>query len=222
MIPEDQHASRIQTLGEEIANSVSHGIGLLAAVAVIPFLVVTAVRYGDAGTIVAASIFGASMVLLYGSSTLYHALPWKLSKAKRLFQLFDHISIYILIAGSYTPFTLGVLRGSLGWTLFGIIWGLAIFGVLLKCLGKMWHPLISTGLYLLMGWLIIIAIVPLVQGLTLAGLTLFIIGGLAYSGGVIFYVLDHKPYAHFIWHLFVLAGTGCHVAAILSMQGPVS
>lgn len=209
---------RRQSQGEEIANSISHGLGLAGAIAVIPFLVLTAIRHGDAGTIVGAAIFGFSMIMLYGSSTLYHALPHTGQKAKRLFQLFDHLSIYILIAGSYTPFTLGVLRGSLGWTLFGIVWGLAVLGMLLKCVGKMWGTWVSTGLYLLMGWLVMIAIVPLARGLPLSGLLWLVAGGLAYSGGVIFYLQDHKPYAHFIWHLFVLAGTGCHVGAILVMQ----
>jgi len=209
---------RAQTLGEEIANSISHGLGLLVAIASIPFLILTALPHGDAAMVVGAAVFGVSMVLLYASSMFYHALPSRAQKAKRLFQLFDHASIYLLIAGSYTPFTLGVLRGSLGWTLFGIVWGLAVFGVLMKCLGWMWHPWLSTGLYLLMGWLVMVAIVPLVRGLPTPGLVLLVAGGLAYTAGVIFYVADHKPYAHFIWHLFVVAGTACHIGAVLVMQ----
>ena len=213
-----RHKGRSQTMGEEIANSVSHGLALLAAMAAIPFLLMTALEKGQTAAVVGAAVFGISMILLYGSSMLYHALPSRAGKAKRLFQLFDHASIYLLIAGSYTPFTLGVLRGSLGWTLFGVVWGLALFGVLLKCMGWMWHPWLSTGLYLVMGWLVVVAIVPLARGLPFPGLVALIAGGLAYTVGVVFYVADHKPYAHFVWHLFVVAGTACHVGAVLFMN----
>jgi hemolysin III len=210
--------TRLQTSGEEIANSVSHGVGLAGAVVAIPFLVMTALNHGDAGTVWAAVVFGLSILLVYGSSTFYHALPHRGRKAKRLFQLLDHIAIYILIAGSYTPFTLGVLRGSLGWILFGVIWGLAIFGILLKCSGQGWSPWLSTGLYIGMGWLVCVAIVPLLNGLPLVSFGCLVAGGIAYTAGVAFYTLDKRPYAHFVWHLFVLTGTAFHVASVLTMH----
>ncbi|OGS93541.1 MAG: hemolysin D, partial [Gallionellales bacterium RBG_16_56_9] len=150
---------REQSRGEEIANSISHGIGLIAALAGTPFLVMQAVRRGDAGFIVGASIFAATMVLLYLASTLYHSLP--AGKAKRVFRVIEHSAIFLLIAGTYTPFTLGVLRGGWGWTLLGLVWGLALAGVTLKIFDRMSHPIISTGLYLLMGWLIVIAADPM-------------------------------------------------------------
>lgn len=209
---------RPQTHREELANSITHGLGLLGAVAAIPFLLLTAARHGSAATVTGAAVFGFSIILLYGSSTLYHALPHGRTRAKKFLRLCDHVSIYILIAGSYTPFTLGVLRGSLGWTLFGMVWGLAIFGVTLKCSGRMWHPWLSTGLYLLMGWLVVMAIVPLTRNLPTAAMACLVAGGLAYTGGVVFYLADHRPYAHSIWHLFVMMGTACHVGAVLMMQ----
>ena len=142
---------RGQSQGEEISNSISHGIGLVAALVGTPFLIMHAVRQGDAGFIVGTRVFSASMILLYLASTLYHALP--IGKAKRCFRIIEHSAIFILIAGTYTPLTLGVLRGAFGWTLFGVIWGLAIAGVALKAFYKTAHPILSTGLYLLMGWL---------------------------------------------------------------------
>lgn len=217
-VVKSRDGERTQTAGEEIANSISHGLGLLGVLAATPFLVMTALEKGRMASVVAAVVFGLCMALLYGSSTLYHALPARAGRAKRLFRLFDHASIYLLIAGSYTPFTLGVLNGSLGWTLFGVVWGLALFGILMKCLGWMWHPWLSTGLYLLMGWLVVVAIVPLARGLPFPGLVALVAGGLAYTVGVVFYVADHKPYAHFIWHLFVVAGTFCHIGAVLFMN----
>lgn len=208
-------AGRRQTLGEEIANSISHGLGLAGAAGILPVLVAAASRQGPAA-VAGASVFGASMVLLYFSSTLYHALPR--NRAKRFFQYLDHASIYVLIAGSYTPFTLGVLRGSLGWALFGVVWGLALLGIVLKGFGKMRHPWLSTGLYLLMGWLVVVALGPLAAGLSKAGMVWLVAGGLAYTFGVMFYAADHIPFAHFVWHLFVLAGTACHVGAVLTMH----
>src|SRR3990172_8567111 len=143
---------RTQSLVEEIANSVSHGVGLLAAVAVAPVLVLSAVQHGGAGRIVGATVFAATMVLLYLTSTLYHALPR--NRAKRVFQVLDHAAIFLMIAGTYTPFTLGVLRGTLGWTLFGLVWSLALAGVVLTAVRGVRYPKLSTCLYLAMGWLI--------------------------------------------------------------------
>ena len=174
-------SKRVQSRGEEIANSLSHGLGLGAALVATPFLIQHAVRQDDAWFIVGASIFAATMVLLYLASTLYHALP--AGRAKRVFRIIEHSAIFLLIAGTYTPFTLGVLRGAWGWTLFGLVWGLAMLGVLLKALNRMAHPFLSTGLYLLMGWLIVIAAQPLSARLPTSGLLWLIAGGLALRWG---------------------------------------
>lgn len=200
--------------GEEIANSISHGIGLVAALVATPFLIMHAVRRGDTGSIVGASVFAATMVLLYLASTLYHALPT--GKAKRVFQVIEHSAIFLLIAGTYTPFTLGVLRGAWGWTLLGLVWGLAVAGVALKVFDRMSHPIVSTSLYLLMGWLILIAVNPLYASVPASGLLWLVAGGVAYTAGVAFFAADSRlRYGHFIWHLFVMAGTACHYFAVL-------
>ena len=205
---------REQSRGEEIANSISHGAGLIAALVGTPFLVMHAVRHGDAGSIAGSCIFAASMVLLYLASTLYHSLP--AGKAKRMFRIIEHSAIFLLIAGTYTPFTLGVLRGGWGWTLLGLVWGLALAGVILKIFDRMSHPIISTGLYLLMGWLIVIAADPMLVRVPLSGLLWLVAGGVAYTAGVAFFVTDARlRYGHFIWHLFVMAGTACHYFAVL-------
>jgi hemolysin III len=205
---------RVQSIGEEIANSISHGVGLLAAIAVVPVLMVTSVQRGDTANVVGAAIFSATMVLLYLTSTLYHAMPR--NQAKRVFQVLDHGAIYLLIAGTYTPFTLGVLSGTWGWTLFGLVWGLAVAGVLLKSIGGMHYPKLSVALYLAMGWLAVIAVRPLWLHVPMWGLIWLLAGGAAYTLGVIFFALDHRVrYSHFIWHLFVLAGTACHVVAVM-------
>ena len=203
---------RPQSLGEEIANSISHGVGLIAALAASPFLILVAANKGDALTVVGVSIFATSMVLLYLSSTLYHCLPK--NRAKRAFLIFDHMAIFLLIAGTYTPFALGVLRGSLGWTLFGLIWGAALFGIITKLAPQLRHSKLSLVLYLGMGWMIVLVIRPLCQHLPFNGLLWLIGGGLAYTTGVIFYVAKAR-YSHFIWHLFTIAGTACHFFAIL-------
>jgi hemolysin III len=205
---------REQSRGEEIANSISHGIGLVAALVAIPFLIMHAIRRGDTGFIVGASLFAATMVLLYLASTLYHALPP--GKAKHVFHVIEHSAIFLLIAGTYTPFTLGVLRGAWGWTLLGLVWGLAVAGVALKAFNRLLHPIVSTGLYLLMGWLILIAINPLYARVPASGLLWLVAGGVAYTTGVAFFAADSRlHYGHFIWHLFVMAGTACHYFAVL-------
>lgn len=207
-------ARRAQSRGEEIANSLSHGLALVVAMIGTPFLILHAVRQGNVGFIVGASIFAATMLLLYLASTLYHALPN--GRAKRVFRVIEHSAIYLLIAGTYTPFTLGVLHGAWGWTLLGLVWGLALAGVLLKALNRMAHPILSTVLYLLMGWLIVIAAQPLSASMPVSGLLWLIAGGLAYTLGVIFFALDScLRYGHFIWHLFVMTGTACHYFAVL-------
>jgi hemolysin III len=208
-----QTTERRQTQGEEIANSVSHGLGLALALFGTPFLLMVTAKRADGISIAAAAVFGVSMMLLYGASMLYHALPH--NRAKRIFKVLDHSAIYLLIAGTYTPFMLGVMRGPWGWTLFGLVWGLAFMGVILKSTNRMSHPYLSTGLYLLMGWLVLIAIKPLIAALPAAGLWCLVAGGLAYTAGVVFYVGDSKwRYGHFVWHLFVLAGTVCHFMAV--------
>jgi hemolysin III len=188
---------RSQTLGEEIANSVSHGVALVAAIVAVPFLIMAASNLGVAN-VVGASVFAGTMVLLYLTSTLYHALPP--GRAKRVFLKLDHGAIYVFIAGSYTPFALGALGGPWGWTLFGLVWSLAALGVTLKAFDRLTHPWLSTGLYLVMGWLVLI-----------------VAGGIAYTAGVAFFLLDSRlRYAHAVWHGFVAAGTGFHVFAVLN------
>jgi hemolysin III len=204
---------RSQSPGEEIANSVSHGAALLAALAAVPFLIDPA-RHPGVAHVVGASVFAATMVLLYLVSTLYHALPP--GRAKRVFMKLDHCAIYLFIAGSYTPFALGALGGPWGWTLFALVWSLAAFGITLKAFDRLSHPWLSTGLYLVMGWLVLIAAVPLVQRVPMPGVELLVAGGLAYTAGVVFFILDSRlRYAHAVWHGFVVAGSGCHFFAVL-------
>lgn len=206
-------SERPQTLGEEIANSVSHGLTLVAALVATPILLV-AVSPQCAANIVGAAVFATTMVLLYFTSTLYHALPQ--GRAKRVFMKLDHGAIYLFIAGSYTPFALGVMGGAWGWTLFGLVWAMALMGIALKAFDRLSHPWLSTGLYLAMGWLVLIAAVPLVERVPSAGLTLLVAGGLAYTVGVVFFMLDSRlRYAHAVWHGFVAAGTGLHYFAVL-------
>ena len=204
---------RLQSLGEEIANSVSHGLGLLAAVGAAPVLIATS-RDWNNQSFIGSVVFAATMVLLYLTSTLYHALPE--GRAKRVWLRLDYCAIFLFIAGSYTPFALGALHGPWGWTLLGLVWSVALVGVLLKSTDKLSHPWISTGLYLGMGWLVLIAAVPLVERVPTEGLVWLLAGGLAYTAGVIFFVLDSRiRYAHAIWHGFVVAGTSCHFFAVL-------
>jgi hemolysin III len=204
---------RRPTIGEEIANSISHGAALALAIAATPFLIVAAVRYGTAWNTVGVSVFAASMISLYLASTLYHALTH--DKAKRFFRVLDHSAIFILIAGTYTPFTLGVLRGPWGWTLFGLVWGLALVGLIKKALFGARYVGVSVALYLVMGWLVVIAAPQVLQRVPLTGLALILAGGLAYTGGVGFFAAHRVRYAHFAWHLFVIAGTACHFFAVL-------
>ncbi len=205
-------APRLQSVGEEIANSVSHGVGFVAALAVTPFLVLAAVPHG-AGSIVGVSVFAATMATLYLASTLYHALPR--ARAKRVFRVLDHGAIFLLIAGTYTPFTLGILRGGWGWTLFGAIWGLALAGIIFRAVVAFRYPVISTAIYVAMGWLALTAIQPLWQRMPHEGLLWLLAGGLAYTGGVAFYAAKRLRYGHFVWHLCVLAGTTFHCVAVI-------
>jgi len=204
---------RLQSLGEEIANSVSHGLGLLAALAAVPVLITGAQQRGDVTGIVGASIFATAMVLMYLTSTVFHALPP--GRTKDLFELLDHSAIYLLIAGTYTPFTLGVLSGTWGWTLFGLVWGLAVIGTALKVIGGARGTILSTVLYLAMGWLALIAADTVWTLVPKWGLFWLLAGGIAYTAGVVFFMFERIRYFHLVWHLFVLAGTTCHVFAVL-------
>ena len=205
---------RPQSLAEELANSLTHGMGLLLSLAALPVLVLAALADGDPWRIAAATVYGASLVLLYTTSTLYHAV--RQARTKAFFRRCDHAAIYLLIAGTYTPFVLGPLRGAWGWSLFGIIWGLAVAGVFFKAVFGIRLQHLSTALYLLMGWLVVVAAVPLVQNLSWTALGWLLAGGVCSTGGVVFYVLDQRlRYAHAIWHLFVLAGSAAHFWAVL-------
>ena len=205
--------ARSQSVGEEIANAVSHGIGSLLAMIAALVLVVDAVQRGRVAEIVGASIFGATMVLAYLTSTLYHALP--MNRAKRILRTLDHGAIFLLIAGTYTPFMLGPLRGILGWTLLGLVWALALVGIVFKAVGGVRYAKLSTCLYIAMGWLVIVAMEPLLLHLTVSGFYWLLAGGIAYTAGVAFFAIKRLCYGHFVWHLFVLAGSACHFAAVL-------
>jgi hemolysin III len=211
MLPMNEE--RWPTAGEEIANSLSHGAGLVFAIAGTPFLVIAAMRYGSAWNTIGVSVFAASMISLYLASTLYHALTH--DRAKRFFRLLDHSAIFILIAGTYTPFTLGVLRGPWGWTLFGLVWGLALIGLTKKAIFGARYVWFSVALYLVMGWLVVIAAPQVLQRVPLTGLAWLLAGGIAYIAGVGFFAAHRIRYAHFAWHLFVIAGTVCHFFAVL-------
>ena len=207
-------AARPQLRGEEIANSITHGAALLASIAAIPILVLTAIARHDPWQVVGGAIFGATLVLLYLSSTVYHALPD--CDAKRAMRVIDHSAIYLLIAGTYTPFTLGVLRGPWGWSLLGTIRGLALLGIFAKWMLRFRYPRLSTVLYIAMGWLVIVAIQPLVTRISSAGLAWLVAGGVCYTAGVAFYATDTRlRYGHALWHLFVIAGSACHFVAVL-------
>lgn len=202
-----------QTRKEEVANAISHGVGAVAAIVAAPFLIIYAVRYGDALTVAGVSVFITSAILLYLSSTLFHS--FREGKAKDVFQVFDHVAIFILIAGTYTPFTIGILEGTFGWFMLGLIWFVAIVGITLRLyLGKT-NMKIYVAFYLLMGWMIFIGIKPLIENMEVPGLLWLAVGGAAYTLGVIFYLIPRRNYSHFVWHLFVLAGTTSHFVAVM-------
>ncbi|MEO6969344.1 MAG: hemolysin III family protein [Chthoniobacterales bacterium] len=204
-----------QSLGEELANSISHGLGLLAALVGAPLLLVAAWRGGDRLFFFGVTVFAAAMLLVYLGSTLYHA--WPRGAIKSVFQVIDHSAIFLLIAGTYTPFTLGPLRGAWGWTILALVWTLALGGVILKSIaGTQRAKGLSLTLYLGMGWLVLIAFRPLVLNVPVTGIIWLVAGGLAYTGGVFFFVSKRRRYTHFVWHLFVLLGTACHFFAVFS------
>jgi hemolysin III len=204
-----------QSLGEELANSISHGLGLIAGLIGAPVLIFASWRGGDRFFFAGVTVFSAAMLLVYLGSTLYHA--WPRGAMKSVFQVVDHSAIFLLIAGTYTPFTLGPLRGAWGWTILALVWALAIFGVAMKGVyGAERRKKLSMTLYLGMGWLILIAFRPLTLHVPIPSLAWLVAGGIAYTGGVFFFVRKGGRYTHFVWHLFVLLGTSCHFLAILS------
>ena len=201
------------TVGEEIANSLTHGVGAVLAIGGSALLVTSAAMRGDVSHVVSCSIFGGAMVVLYTASTLYHSVTTP--RAKRALQVLDHTAIFLLIAGTYTPFTLVSLRGPWGWSLFGTVWGLAVTGIILEIAFPRRWPALSLALYLAMGWVVVVAVKPLLAVLPTGGLVLLVLGGLAYTVGIIFYAWRRLPYGHAIWHLFVLVGTILHFFAVL-------
>ncbi|WP_226035266.1 PAQR family membrane homeostasis protein TrhA [Aquibacillus saliphilus] len=190
--------------GEEIANAITHGIGAVLSIAALVVLIVSATVYGNAWHVVSFSIYGSTMFILFMSSTMVHALPH--GKAKDLFEIFDHSSIYLFIAGTYTPFTFIIIQGGLGWTIFGVVWGLAIGGTVFKAFFVKKYLFTSTILYIVMGWIIVIGWNRIVENLHSNGIALLVIGGLCYTLGAIFYVWRGFKYHHAVWHLFVIAG----------------
>ena len=205
------------SLGEEIANSVTHGVAALASVAALPILLAVAIGRGDPWQVVGGAIFGATLILLYTASTLYHALTHP--GAKRVFRVLDHSAIYLLIAGTYTPFALGALRGPWGWSLLGSVWALAALGITAKATLGFRFPRLSTAVYIGMGWLAVIAFRPLMAHIGVAGIMWLVAGGLCYTAGVIFFAWERLRYGHMVWHLFVAAGSVCHFFAVLWYAG---
>ena len=201
------------SLPEEIANSVTHGVGFLLGVAALSVMVVFAAIHGTAWHIVSCAVYGTTLTLLFAASTLYHSLPWPRTKA--ILKIIDHSAIYFLIAGTYTPFLLVPLRGPLGWSLFGVIWGLALGGVGFKIFFAGRFKVLSTLIYVGLGWMVVIAIRPLYQTLPLGGLLWLVAGGLFYTLGTVFYLKRRIPFNHAIWHAFVLAGSLCHFTSVM-------
>jgi len=200
------------TRREEYANIATHGLGVVLSVIALVVMVVYAARHGDPYHIVSVSIFGATLILLYLGSTLYHAMTDE--KTKHVFRVIDHSCIYLLIAGSYTPFTLVSLRGGWGWTLFGLTWGLALAGVVFKIFFTKRFNILSVATYIALGWLVVIAAKPVITNVPTGGLGLLAAGGLCYTGGVVFYLWRRIPYHHAIWHVFVMGGSFCHFLAV--------
>jgi hemolysin III len=205
--------NRMQSAGEELANSVSHGFGLVGAMIGTPILLLAAFYHGSLSFLIGTSIFTLTMLLVYLASTVYHA--WPQTRVKSILQVIDHSAIFLLIAGTYTPFALGPLRGTGGLTMLGIVWALALFGVMMKAMrGALRHRKLAMTLYLGTGWISLIFIRPLALAIPLSALLWLIVGGIAYTAGTLFFANERLRYGHFLWHLFVLAGTSCHFAAV--------
>lgn len=206
------------TIGEEIANSITHGIGAALSIAGLTLLIALGVIYGDGWRVFSFTIFGSSLVILYMASTLYHSFQHP--KVKSIFRVLDHASIYVLIAGTYTPFLLISMRDSFGWTMFAIVWGMAITGVLWKIFFLGRYEVLATAIYVLMGWMCILAFKEMMTSIPPGGMTFLITGGVVYTLGVIFYAWEKLPYNHAIWHLFVLGGSVCHYFAVMNLLSP--
>lgn len=201
------------TAGENISHVITHGLGAVLSVAGLVFLVLAAVKRGDAWHVVSVTIYSASLVILYGGSTLYHSISspfWR-----HVAKIIDHSAIYLLIAGTYTPFTLVTLRGPWGWTLFGIVWGLAIIGMAVESWWVYRPEKVATAIFIAMGWVVLIAIKPLMENLSAGGIRWLVAGGLLYSAGTIFYIIKDVRFMHAVWHLFVLGGSVCHFFAVM-------
>ena len=205
---------------EETANWFTHALALLLSITALVLMVVYSTRFGDVYHIVSSAVFGTTLILLYSASTLYHLVP--VGRAKNVFQKLDHAMIYLLIAGTYTPYTLVNLRGPWGWSIFGVVWGVALTGLLLELIMKKRLGWLSVSLYLCLGWIIVIAVKPLMANLAGGGIVLLVSGGLFYSLGVIFYLWKRLPFQHAIWHLFVIAGSLCHFFSIFLYVIPAS
>lgn len=210
---------RAYSIGEDIANSVTHGVGVAASISMLTLLVVFAALRGDGYSLAGAIVLGVSLVLLYTGSTLYHSLPFP--RARHVFKIIDHCAIYVLIAGSYTPFTIGPLRTHGGWWMFAVVWTLAAAGIAMEAFWAYRPRWLSIVVYLGMGWLVVTMIKPVIATVASTGVWLLVAGGLAYTVGTIFYGLKKVPYFHMVWHLFVLAGSVCHFLAVLLYVLPV-
>jgi hemolysin III len=204
---------KLYTLGEEVAHALTHGLGVVLAIVGLTVLVARAAVYGTTWHVAGSAVFGATLVIMYTASTLFHSIP--LPRIKHILRVIDHSSIYLLIAGTYTPFTLVTLHGPWGWSLFALTWGLALAGVVFKIFSTGRYEKLSLFIYLAMGWCIVLAVKPLMHALPVGGLVLMLLGGLAYTGGVVFYVWERLRYHHAIWHVFVLAGSVLQYFAVL-------
>lgn len=203
---------REQTKNEEIANSITHGLFLIAAIFSIPLLISKALKTNDSLVVMGTTIFATSVLIVYLISMLYHAMPR--NETKKTLRILDHCTIYLLIAGTYTPFALNVIQGKFGWILFATEWAMAIIGIAILAVTGLKYSRLSLLFYLIMGWMIVIAIKPLIIKVPVTGLLLILIGGMSYTFGVLFYRVSHLNFRHFIWHLFVMLGTACHIVAV--------
>lgn len=209
---ESAHIAPKYTLGEELFNSISHGVGVLLSVAALVLLIVFACLDGDGYSLASAIVYGISLVLLYTMSMVYHIVQGK--KGKAVMRVFDHCSIFILIAGTYTPYLLTILNKALGWTMFGIIWAMAVIGIIMNSINLEKFRKISLVCYIVMGWAIVFTIKPIINGIPPMGVFLLLLGGIIYTIGIVFYVLKKYRYMHSVWHLFVLGGSICHYLSI--------
>jgi hemolysin III len=218
--PRGEHKGREYTVGEEIANSITHGVGVVFSLVALTLMIGAAVLYGDSWALGGGIVFGISLTLLYTGSTLYHAIP--APKARHVFKILDHAAIYVLIAGSYTPFTLVTMRANGGWWMFAVVWTLAALGIAMEAFWTYRPRWLSAVVYLFMGWLAVFMIGPMRESLAPNGLWLLFGGGLCYTVGTVFYVFKKVPYFHMVWHLWVLAGSVCHFLSVLLYVIPLS